>query len=62
MLERAKQILMVLELTEWRWTILDVLGQPEQELDAVISLKAVGEKIRKQTINRNSTDSEVETI
>jgi hypothetical protein len=56
MLERAKQILMILEMTEFRWTILDVLRQPEQELDAVMYLKAMGEKIRIQA--RKSSISE----
>ncbi len=35
---------MVLEMTEFKWTIEDVLQQPEQELDAVMYLKAMGEK------------------
>ena len=46
MLDKAKQILMVLEFTEFRWTILDVLAQPEQELDAIMYLKSIGEKMR----------------
>ena len=62
MLERAKKILMVLELTEWRWTINDVLEQPEQELDAVIGMKALGEKMRKQARDRKSSTSDVEKI
>jgi len=48
MLERAKHILMVLEFTEFRWTINDVLAQPEPELNAVMYLKSIGEKIRTQ--------------
>jgi len=58
MLERAKQILMVLEMTEFRWTILDVLAQPEQELDAVMNLKATGEKIRIQARNNQGDANE----
>jgi hypothetical protein len=46
MMERAKQILIILEMTEWQWTINDVLEQPEAELTAVFYLKAMGERIR----------------
>lgn len=59
-MESAKQLLMVLEFTEFRWTILDVLNQPEQELDAVMHLKAVGEKMRTQA--RKDKDDTKETI
>ena len=57
-LERSKQILMVLELTEFRWTILDILAQPEQELDAVMHLKAVGEKMRSQSRKKHDESME----
>lgn len=60
MLEKAKSILMVLELTEFKWTIIDVLEQPEEELNAVMHLKATGEKIRKQ--NSASKDESREVI
>lgn len=52
LLERAKEILMVLEMTSFQWTIADVLEQPEQELRAVMHLKANGEKIRTQVLNQ----------
>ena len=54
---------MVLEMTEFRWTIVDVLNQPEQELQAVMYLKTIGEKMRTQ--NRNTGEapsSPAETI
>ncbi len=57
MLERAKRILMILEMTEFAWTINEVLEQPEQELDAVFALKAIGEKMRSQ---KNKADEGVE--
>ena len=59
-LERAKRILPILEMTEFRWTINDVLEQPEQELDAVFALKVIGEKIRQQS--RKVNDDSVERI
>ena len=47
---------MVLELTEFKWTINDVLEQPEQELDAVMYMKIIGEKMRRQA-NANKDDT-----
>jgi hypothetical protein len=43
---------MVLEMTNFQWTIVDVLEQPEQELRAVMHLKATGEKMRAQYFNQ----------
>lgn len=54
---------MVLEMTEFKWTILDVLEQPEQELRAVMHLKATGEKMRTQAMNqKRAQDGQVETV
>ena len=55
-LERSKQVLLVLELVEFRWTILDVLAQPEPELNAIIQLKTLGERIRSRS--RNTQEDE----
>jgi hypothetical protein len=63
MIERAKEILMVLEMTNFQWTIEDVLEQPEQELRAVMHLKATGEKMRTQLNNQErAKNGNVETI
>ena len=48
LIERSKKILTVLELTEFSWTIEDVLRQPEQELDAVFYMKSIGERMKAQ--------------
>ena len=41
---------MILELVEFKWTILDVMAQPEPELDAVTQLKLAGERIRSRSL------------
>ena len=51
---------MILELTEFRWTINDILEQPEQELEAVMKLKSIGERMRQQA--RANKESDKETI
>jgi hypothetical protein len=62
-MEHAKKLLAILELTEFRWTINDILEQPEQEMNVVFYLKNLGEKIRIQSRNQkkssgvNSADS-----
>jgi len=43
-------------MTEWKWTILDVLEQPEQELAAVMALKYVGNQMHKQSGKQNQSD------
>jgi len=49
-----------LELTEFRWTINDILEQPEQELDIVFALKGLGEKMRAQSRkNQNKEQGEI---
>lgn len=54
---------MVLEMTNFQWTIEDVLEQPEQELRAVMHLKATGEKMRTQLNNQErAKNGNVETI
>ena len=47
-MERAKKILPILELTNFAWDINTVLAQPEDELAAVFALKSVGNKIQMQ--------------
>ena len=59
-MERAQQILLILELTEFQWTINDVLEQPDPELSAVFMLKAIGEKVRVH--DRNAKNPDVEKI
>lgn len=41
-------------MTEFAWTIEDVLDQPEELLDAVMYLKVIGEKMRKQAGDQES--------
>jgi hypothetical protein len=60
MLERAKQILIILEMTDFQWTIRDVLAQPDAELQAVFALKGIGQKVRAHDARAN--DPEVERI
>jgi hypothetical protein len=57
-LARAQKILPVLEMTEFRWTIRDVLEQPEAELEAVFAMKAIGERIKLQSRRAQSKDVE----
>jgi hypothetical protein len=57
-LANAKRILTILEMTEFRWTILDVMEQPEQELEAVFALKALGEKVRAQSREASNETTE----
>ena len=61
-LERSKKILAVLELTEFNWTINDILEQPEQELNAVFYLKNIGEKIRIQNRNSGINSADPQTV
>jgi hypothetical protein len=53
LLESAKRILAVLELTQFSWTIKQVLEQPEELLDAVFYMKNIGERMRIQTRLKN---------
>jgi len=46
--QEAWRILTVLEMTEFNWTILDVLAQPEAILDRVMLLRDTGNRIRIQ--------------
>jgi hypothetical protein len=56
----SRKVLTILELTEWHWTIKDVLEQDEQLLNAVMTHKDFGEKVR--TKNRSAKNSETEVI
>jgi len=51
-----------LELTEFNWTINDILEQPEQELNAVFYLKNIGEKIRIQNRNSGINSADPQTV
>jgi hypothetical protein len=62
LLAQAKEVLADLELTEWQWTINDVLEQPEPLLWAVMELKKMGDKYRIQAINRKQNPDGGETI
>jgi len=46
-------MLSILEMSEWSWTILDVLEQPQDLLDNIVSLKFIGSKISTQARNRD---------
>jgi hypothetical protein len=62
LLAQAKEVLADLELTEWQWTINDVLEQPEPLLWAVFELKKMGEKYKIQALNRKHGSESGETI
>jgi hypothetical protein len=62
LLEKGKEILAVLELVEFRWTIKDVLEQPEPELWAVMELKKMGNKYYRQALKRQREPESGETI
>lgn len=42
------RILEILEMVEWKWTITEILDQPDAILNAVVSLKSTGLKMRAQ--------------
>ena len=48
-LSQALEILLILEVVEWKWDINTILQQPEDLLRAVIHLKSIGEKLRKES-------------
>ncbi|HAD06450.1 MAG TPA: hypothetical protein DCE76_04755 [Anaerolineaceae bacterium] len=47
-LGQALDILLVLEAVEWKWDINTILSQPDDLLRAVLRLKSVGEKLRRE--------------
>jgi hypothetical protein len=47
----SPHVLAVLEAVEFRWTILDVLEQPQAILDDVLMLKSVGQKLARMRKN-----------
>ena len=49
--EEASWILNVLEMTNFHWTIKDVLEQPEALLDRIMRLRFIGNKIKVQRQN-----------
>jgi len=49
--EEASRILNVLEMTNFHWTIKDVLEQPEALLDRIMRLRFIGNKIKVQRQN-----------
>lgn len=49
--EEAAQILNVLEMTNFHWTIKDVLEQPEALLGRIMRLRYIGNKIKVQRQN-----------
>lgn len=53
LIEQAKRVLSILEAVEWKWTPIQILEQPAELLDAVLSLKTNGEKVRRQLQEQN---------
>lgn len=51
-LDLIERVATVLDLSEWHWTILDVLIQPDALLDDIIKFKGLTGKIRRQIDNR----------
>lgn len=49
----AQRMLGILEMSDWSWTILDVLKQPQDLLDNIVLLKYIGNKISIQARNKN---------
>lgn len=47
-IEQALKILSWLEVIGWRWDINTLLKQPADLLDAVLTMKAIGESIMEQ--------------
>lgn len=48
MFEQVKRVLTVLEIVEWKWTVKEILEQPADLLDYIITAKSAGENIRIQ--------------
>lgn len=48
LLTLAKRVLQVAEFVEWRWTFKEILEQDEELTDAVMYMKSIGERMRKQ--------------
>lgn len=51
-MEMAKTLLPILETCNWQWDILTILEQPKPLLDAIVSLKATGMRLKRQKENR----------
>lgn len=47
--ELAKKIFMILETVEYRWTITEILEQPEDMLNQVLLLKALKYQVKEET-------------
>jgi hypothetical protein len=47
--EFVMRMITILEITHWRWTINEILQQPDSLIDDVIAAKVYGEEIRRQT-------------
>ena len=47
-LEEAFEIYTTLETVGWRWTILDVLAQPDALLEDVIKIAGHAERVKRQ--------------
>lgn len=53
-MEEAKRILKVLEACEWKWTINEILEQPADMLDTIVTLRATGLRMKQQVNNKKS--------
>ena|SRR5271157_4203867 len=62
LLEHGKKLLAILELCEFKWTLNDILDQPEQELNLVFYLKNLGEKIRIQNRSSGVSSADPQTV
>lgn len=47
-LSQALEILQILEIVDWKWDINTILAQPAELLQAVLQMKVIGEKLRKE--------------
>lgn len=62
LLQSAMRVLAWLEAVEWRWDINTILAQPADMLDAVMTLKSIGEEIRQNERSGNGTETAVNTV
>jgi len=47
-LERAKAVYWILEAVDWKWTVEEVLDQPEELLRDVLQIKGLMAKMERQ--------------
>lgn len=46
--QSARRVLEILEMVEFRWTIAEILEQPQVLLEDVMALRMIGNKVKTQ--------------